>query len=136
MRYLLDTCVLSETVRPRPSPAVVGWLGDQPETDLYLSSIALGELMKGVTRLAIDDRRRERLAEWIETDLRGRFADRLVPITVSVAMRWGAMAGEASRDGRTLPVIDSLLAATAVEHGLVVATRNVRAGAVAGGVAV
>jgi len=104
---------------------VTRWLREMPEDSLYLSVLTLGELQKGVAKL-IDARRREKLGRWIEEELRTRFSQRVLPICAEVAERWGRIAGEAERRGETLPVIDALLAATALEHELVVVTRNTR----------
>ncbi|GAB6042504.1 PIN domain-containing protein [Endothiovibrio diazotrophicus] len=122
MSYLLDTNILSETVKRDPSPAVIAWFDTIPDRALHISVLTLGELRKGVER-APDPRRRERLRNWLEHDLRGWFEDRLLPVDHAVADRWGRLTGRAERP---LPTIDSLLAATAFHHGLRIVTRNVR----------
>ena len=124
MRYLLDTCVLSELVKPKPEAAVVGWVEGQDEHRLFLSVITLGELHKGVAKLPAG-RRREQLETWIEEDLAGRFRGRVLPVDSAVAATSGVILGEAEVGGRSLPVIDALIGATAKVHGCVVVTRNV-----------
>ena len=124
MSYLLDTCVLSELVRPRPAKAVVGWLGETAEIDLHLSVLTLGELHKGIAKLPATSAQRRRLAAWVDEELVIRFEDRILPISSAVARRWGQLAGAAERRGGGLPVIDALLAGTALEASLAVVTRN------------
>ena len=123
MRYLLDTCVISEFARPRPSASVTGWLADQREEDLYLSVLTLGEIQKDITALA-DGRRKARLEAWLDGDLQERFGGRIVGITKNVALLCGRMSGEAVRRGRPLPVIDALIAASAAAVDATVVTRD------------
>jgi hypothetical protein len=118
--YLLDTNVLSETVRRRPNRAVIAWLDQVPNEALYLSVLTLGEIRKGVERLA-SSQRRERLRVWLEHDLVVWFGERVLPIDRAVADRWGRLLGEV---GRPVPAIDSLIAATALHHELRLVTRN------------
>jgi len=124
MSFLLDTAVVSELVRKSPSAAVLGWIGAQDEGSLYLSVLTIGELEKGVARLPVSTRRNG-LQSWIRRDLVERFGARLLPIDTRTAARWGSVTGESERRGKPLPVIGSLIAATALVHGLTVATRNV-----------
>ena len=132
MSYLLDTCVLSEFARPEPEPRVAAWLEAQSEEDLYLSSIVLGELARGVARLESSTKKR-RLSAWLHSDLRPRFRDRVLGVTAEVALRWGELSGAAARRGIAVSMADGLIAATAVVHSLTVVSRNVedleRAGA-------
>jgi len=123
--WLLDTCVVSELVKPAPAPAVVDWLGGCAEESLFLNVLTLGEIGKGVAKLA-DSSTRTRLEAWLRHDLPDRFAGRILPIDQPVAAIWGTLCGEAERAGSPLPVIDSLIAATALHHGLTVVTRNTR----------
>lgn len=120
MSYLIDTNVVAELARREPDPMVVAWFQDVPDAALHVSVLTLGELRKGVESLA-DSRRRERLRVWLENDLAEWFGDRLLPVTVAVADRWGRLLAEA---GRPVPAIDSLLAATALQLGLRMVTRN------------
>lgn len=122
MSYLVDTNVLSELRRKTPDPAVARWFADRPASTLYLSVLTLGELRKGVERLA-DPARRLALLDWLETELPAFFAGRVLAVDAVVADRWGHLL---ARAGRPVPAIDSLLAATALQHGLILVTRNVR----------
>ena len=124
MSFLLDTAVVSELVRKNPSGAVLKWIDGQDEASFYLSVLTIGELEKGVAGLPASVRR-SRLQSWVRRDLAERFGGRLLPIDIRTAARWGAIAGESERRGRPLPVIDCLIAATALVHGLAVVTRNV-----------
>ncbi|ADG07803.1 MULTISPECIES: type II toxin-antitoxin system VapC family toxin [Kyrpidia] len=125
MKYLLDTCVISELVKKAPAPAVLRWVENQDEENLYLSVLTLGELQRGVSKL-LDRSRAEQLQAWLNDDLTHRFQRRILPVDQKVAKAWGEISGDAARRGETLPVMDSLIAATAQVHGLVVVTRNVR----------
>ncbi|MEW5983138.1 MAG: type II toxin-antitoxin system VapC family toxin [Acidobacteriota bacterium] len=123
MKYLLDTCLISELVKPRPSPRVSAWLAEQREDDLYLSVLTLGEIQKGITPLP-DSRRKARLQAWLDGDLTNRFRGRIVAITDNVALIWGQISGQAVRRGEPLSVIDALIAASALAIDAVVVTRD------------
>lgn len=125
MSFLLDTCVLSEMVKPIPDQKVVAWLDAADESSLYLSVLTLGELEKGIAK-NINVARKTRLIAWVHSDLSKRFEGRIVAIDAPVAQRWGALVGSAENNGMSLPVIDSLLAATCIEYKLIVVTRNVK----------
>ncbi|HXV19912.1 MAG TPA: type II toxin-antitoxin system VapC family toxin [Desulfuromonadales bacterium] len=124
MTFLLDTCVISELVKPRPNENVVRWVDSVDERKLFLSVLTVGELEKGITKLQ-ESQRKADLQEWLEHDLAERFAGRILPVDAAVAVAWGRIQGEAERVGAKLPVIDSLLTATAEIHRLTLATRNV-----------
>lgn len=120
-RYLLDTDVISELRRSRPHPAVAAWFEGIGQADVVLSVLTLGEIHQGIVRLGRRDPDQAAvLADWLGRLERG-YADRILPVTAAVARRWAELNAV-----RSLPVIDSLIAATAIEHGAVLATRNVR----------
>ncbi|MGH8720223.1 MAG: type II toxin-antitoxin system VapC family toxin [Burkholderiales bacterium] len=125
MSWLLDTCVVSELVKPSPNFGLLAWLAQCEETSLFLSVITLGELEKGIVKLG-DSARRAKLRAWMRRDLVQRFEDRVLPIDATIAARWGALTGESESRGKPLPVIDSLIAATCLVHDLAVVTRNTR----------
>lgn len=125
MRYLLDTCVLSEVVKKKPNGGVIGWLEAADELSIYLSVITFGELQKGISKLP-ESRRRKRLQAWVDEDLTERFSGRTLDVDRNVAGRWGEVSGRAERKGKRIPVLDGLLAATALEAGLTVVTENVQ----------
>lgn len=124
MRYLIDTCVISEIVKRIPERKVLDWVRSRDEGSLHLSVLTIGEIQKGISKLR-DARKAKHLQKWIDEDLRKRFAGRILGISLEVAFRWGVISGSAERDGRKIPVIDGLLAATALESGLTIVTRNV-----------
>ncbi len=121
--FLLDTNVLSEIVRPRPHPAVLQWVEATDESILYISVLTLGEIRKGITRLP-DSRRRALLESWFDRDLAARFSGRTLLVDVAVADRWGRLSGSNAAKKSPVPVIDGLLAATALHHNLTLVTRD------------
>lgn len=123
MSYLLDTCVLCEPTRAKPSPRVLSWLAGQSEEAIYLSVLTLGEIRKGAALLSPGPKRRA-IERWLEHDLPERFAGRIVGIDEEAADLWGRMVASAEAKGRPLPTLDSLLAATALSRGLTLVTRN------------
>ena len=120
MSYLIDTNVLSELRRKDPHPSVICWIKNRPPSILYLSVLTLGEIRKGVEALKDSTRKRE-LTDWLAADLPHFFAGRILNIDAKVADRWGQIIATA---GRPIPAIDSLIAATALQHGLSLVTRN------------
>ncbi len=123
MAFLIDTCVLSESSKRRPNDQVVAWLDSLEETLIHLSVLTLGEFHKGIAKLN-DSRKRQRLQSWVDDELAGRFRGRVLSIDERVANLWGKISGEAEKKGKRLPVIDGLIGATALVHGLTVASRN------------
>ena len=119
--YLLDTNVLSETRKKKADAGVMEFLERVDSASLYLSVLTIGELRKGVAaKMRADPVPAKRLAAWVE-GLELGFADRILDVDVTTARMWGDWSGERPR-----PVIDTLLAATAVQHGLIFVTRNTR----------
>ncbi|OFZ88694.1 MAG: hypothetical protein A2W21_07240 [Betaproteobacteria bacterium RBG_16_66_20] len=123
MSYLLDTCVVSELSRPRPNPGVVTWMSEADVASLHLSAITVGEVRRGALRLPVGKRRTSLLA-WSER-LRQSFSGRTLPIDESVAQRWADIAARAEQSGRPGSFADGLIAATALDRGLTLVTRNV-----------
>jgi predicted nucleic acid-binding protein len=121
--FLLDTNCISELVRPQPEPRVVEWMEAADEAMLYLSVLTVGEIRRGLAGLA-QGKRRTRLEAWLEVELQARFAGRILPIDAAIADRWGLITAEAKRRGKALPIIDGLLAATALHHNLTVISRD------------
>lgn len=124
MIYLLDTCVISELAKPKPEKKVIRWVEESDEEALFLSVLTIGEIQKGIARTG-DVTRRTRLQHWLDGDLRGRFAHRILPIGEDVALTWGIIQAGAESTGRPVPTIDGLLAATAITHNATLVTRNV-----------
>lgn len=121
--FLLDTNVISEMVKPKPHSGVMKWIGDTDESLLYFSVVTLGEIRKGIASRS-DAVRNARLESWLH-ELLSRFSERILPVDLAVADRWGRLAGTSQARGLALPVIDSLLAATALHYNLTLVTRNV-----------
>jgi toxin FitB len=118
--YLIDTNVISEIRKRSPHPGVAAWFGAVPPSELYLSCLTVGEIRQGVERLRRKDEAQARSIERWLTGLRVLFRDRIVPLDGEVAERWGTLNAVV-----TLPVIDGLLAATALTRDWTVVTRNV-----------
>jgi predicted nucleic acid-binding protein len=112
-------------VRPQPEPRVKTWIAAQNLDMLFISAVSFGEFRKGITLLS-PGKRREDLEAWIETDLSILFSGRILPVTRSIAERWGVLEGQQQLAGRPLNVPDGQIAATALEHDLTVVTRNVK----------
>ena len=123
MSYLLDTCVISELVAKQPNPKVVAWIDSVDYVRLYLSVITLGEIERGIEKLAASQRK-QTLRIWLETELSARFAGRILTIDEDIMRVWGRLTAQLERQGRPLPVIDSLIAASALHANLQLVTRN------------
>jgi toxin FitB len=123
--FLLDTNVPSELTRPKPDPHVEQWLDNADDELLFLSVVSLGEIFKGLTILP-ESKRRSQLQQWIDDTLRPWFGGRILPVTEAIAERWGVLAGDCHLRGKALKVADGLIAGTALEHDLIVVTRNVK----------
>jgi toxin FitB len=124
VNYLLDTCLISELIKKEPEARVVEWVRRQSEERLYLSVLTPGEIQKGIAKLQ-DPLRANKLQSWLDDDLLTRFAGRILDVTPAVARTWGRIQGKAERQGRKMQVIDSLIAATALNLGAPLVTRNV-----------
>jgi predicted nucleic acid-binding protein len=123
VRYILDTCVISELIKRKPDKHVVNWVGNCLEETLFLSVLTIGEIQKGIARHA-EEGRKSSLQLWLDSQLRERFEERILAVTEEVALTWGIIQGEAELKGRSIPTIDGLLGATAICHNMTIATRN------------
>ena len=124
--WLLDTNVIAEIISQGGSQRVKAWAAGRDEATLHLSILSIGEYEKGIANLRDDDPRRPGFMT-LRDSLVERFGERLLPVSDPVVRRWGVISGHVRREtGHPPPVIDTLLAATAVEHDLYLATRNVR----------
>ena len=121
MRYLLDTNVLSEGAKHRPDSGVASWLV-QHEAGDAISVLTIGELTKGAFFLS-DRTKRKRILAWI-AEIEESFDDRVLPLNRDILIAWGKLCGTYEATGRRWPVLDSLLAATAMVHDLTIVTRN------------
>jgi predicted nucleic acid-binding protein len=119
--YLLDTNVISETRKAKADAGVIAFLSAAETAGLFLSVLTLGELRKGVAaKRRTDPGAADQLGAWVD-GIETTFADRVLPIDVATVQRWGELSAN-----RSLPVIDTLIAATAISHGLTLVTRNTR----------
>lgn len=120
MSYLIDTNIISELRRKEANPGVISWFAERPASTLYLSVLTLGEIRKGIEALP-NSKRKLALRDWLEVDLPAFFTGRILPVDEAVVDRWGRLL---ARIKRTAPAIDSLIAATALQYGLILVTRN------------
>ena len=125
MKYLLDTCVISELVSKRPNQAVIDWIDSIDDEHIYLSVITIGEIKKGIEKLP-DSARKEQLAEWLEENLLSRFPGRIVGVETSVMLTWRTLTAKLEQQGTPMPAIDSLIAAIAMYGNITLVTRNVQ----------
>lgn len=125
MKYLLDTNVISELVAIQPNSNLIAWIESIDPEDIYLSVITIGELKKGIVKLP-GSRRKEALEDWLNNDLLVRFQDRILPIETDTVIAWGSLVAHLDLIGKQMPAIDSLLAATAIQNGCTLITRNTR----------
>ena len=125
MRFLLDTCVLSEMTAARPNEDVLAWMASRREEDLAISVVTLGELQLGISRLP-PGRRRNWLDVWLDRLVGETFADAILSVGPSTALIWGELRARLMALGRPRPTLDALIAATATEHRLTLVTRNVK----------
>ena len=123
MSFLLDTNVVSEWHKPRPDPGAVAWLAANDEDRMYLSVVTLTELRYGASRLPCS-RRRDLLDHWVNSDLRDRFAERIIRVDEEIALACGEILAERDAIGRPMEIMDAFIAATARIIGLRLVTRN------------
>ena len=123
--WLLDTNVISAVSGPQPEPRVATWFKAQPEHTLFLSILTLAEYQKGIEHLPPGHSMRSRHRQTL-IRLEARFVGRILSLSNAIVLRWGSISGEVKRITRHSPsVVDTMLAATAIEHSLYLATRNV-----------
>jgi predicted nucleic acid-binding protein len=125
LKYLLDTCVISELIKPEKDSNVVEWMQNKEEDSLFISVLTIGEIHKGISKLP-DSIKKQSLQEWVNDDLKKRFTGRILEITEEIATCWGEIQAKSESEGKKMPVLDSLIAATAIKNNLTVATRNVK----------
>jgi len=125
VKYLIDTCVLSECIKRTPNSLVAQWFNDQEPTRLYLSSITIAEIKKGLYKIQTTQPDRfDKLENWLFS-VEEKFNRRILPITENILDKWAEISANAELNGGKLAVMDSLIAATAYEHKLALVTRNV-----------
>jgi predicted nucleic acid-binding protein len=123
MSYLLDTCVRSEFTHRRPDEKVIRWMDSIDEDKSFIGVITVGEIQRSIERLPESHRKTELLV-WMNNQLIERFSERIIPLDNSTMLLWGSLTARMESSGQPLPVMDGLIAATALQHSLVIATRN------------
>ena len=124
--FLIDTNVLPEYNRSGgPDAGVKHWLENTDRQSQYVSVITIAEIQKGIELLA-EGKRRAQLQQWLQQDLEAWFSGRILLVDRQVASRWASLVAQGARTGRSLPAVDSLIAATALAHDLTLVTRNER----------
>lgn len=123
MRYLLDTCVVSERMKAVPDTNVANWFSSVHEDSLYLSAVTIGEIRKGIALLG-NTKRASQLSRLFD-ELELEYSQRILSFNVSVAETWGEIVAQAEQHGIKRAVLDSLIAATAKTDDMVLVTRNV-----------
>lgn len=121
--WLLDTNVLSELRRPRPEPKVVTFVAGQLLDNLYISTVTLAEIRFGI-ELITDTGRRAELHDWLTHKVRPMFAQRVLPVTEDIMFKWRLLVEEGRKMGHTFSQPDLIIAATALEHGLTIVSRD------------
>jgi toxin FitB len=122
VNYLLDTCVISELVKPFPNGKVINWLRNTPDDRLFLSVVTIGEIRKGISKLG-ESKKKTLLTNWLNTLIQD-YQNRIYSIDLMVAENWGNLQGMAEKTGNPMSSFDSLIAAIAYTHNLVLVTRN------------
>lgn len=125
MAYLLDTNVISEPKKKAPDAQVLRWLAQHTLETAFISALSLGEIEQGITLLG-NTKRAKSYREWLEARLKPEFAGRILNVDAQVMITWGRITGEATKRERPVSLMDSLLAATAITHGLTLVTRNTK----------
>jgi len=127
MKYLIDTCVISELMKTKPNPKVINWINKYPQEDLYLSVIIITimEIKKGICKL-VDGTKKEQLNYWLKNNILTKFENNLLKIDSKIALKWGEIQASTELSGYKQPILDSLIATSALEFDLIVATRNTK----------
>ena len=122
MSFLIDTNVISEMSKPAPNKAVENWIITIPESGLFLSVVTIGELVYGICKVT-DKIRKKKLSAWLDKVMNEGFGGRILAIDTEVMCTWGEMYAKLPR---TIPIQDTLIAATAITNNLTLVTRNIR----------
>jgi tRNA(fMet)-specific endonuclease VapC len=124
MKALFDTCVISELVSRQPNPRVIEYVDSLDPEDVYLSVITIGEIMKGIEKLP-KSRRKMDLHAWLKEDLLVRFEGNILSLDTDVLLEWGVLTAHLESAGKTMPAMDSLIAASVLAKKMTLVTRNV-----------
>lgn len=130
MSYLLDTCIVSklQRIKKYPDPLLQGWIEKYPRSLFYISVLTIAEIQAGIAKINENDSEQRKkkmdIENWLFNELIPGFHGRIIDFDLKLALRWGTVVGTNKRKGKNLPVMDSLLAATALHHELIVVTEN------------
>jgi toxin FitB len=124
LSYLLDTCVISEFIKPHPEPKVVDWLNTTDPDQIFLSAVTIGEIQFGISNRPPSNRRTE-LEIWLNESLFPQFTNRILTLDADIFLTWGQMTAQQRQQGKPMSVMDSLIAAVALQHRMVLVTRNI-----------
>ena len=125
MKYLIDTCILSELMRIKQDPKVLAWFDSVPDSSLFVSLFSIGEIRRGILRLP-PSHRRDELTQAFDSQLLPLFSDKLVAWNRKAAEVWAEIYTHGEEVGRCPSLLDSMIGATALAHGMAMVTRNVR----------
>jgi toxin FitB len=123
MKYLLDSCVISELAKKKPDQKVVDWVDSVDLDNIYLSVITLGEIQECIEKIPDSDQKNT-YTVWLSRDVIIQFDNRIVPINVDVMLEWGRLSAKLMKAGTPMLAVDSLIAASAIQGGFVLVTRN------------
>jgi len=130
MSYLIDTCIISklQRIKKHPDPILQGWIAKYPRSLFYISVLTIAEIQAGISKLNENDPEQKKkkmdIGNWLVNELIPGFQGRIVDFDLKLALRWGSIVGTYKRQGINIPVMDSLIAATAIHHELIVVTEN------------
>jgi len=125
MKYDLDTCVISEFIKPKPNEKVLEWIFNQKFNDLCISVISFGEIWKGISMLSKSSKKEE-LKRWFENDIVYPYYSRALKIDYSIMIIWGELYAKLESDKKLIPVVDLFIAATSISYNFTLATRNTK----------
>lgn len=127
MTYLLDTCIISKLrmISKKRDAVLQEWILKHAEEQYFLSVLTIGEIQQGISRLK-DVKQRRILEDWLNGEVIQRFENRILPIDFRIAAKWGDLSGAALKRGAPQPVVDCLLASTAISHDLILVTENIK----------
>lgn len=132
MSYLLDTCILSKLrkIKKIPDKKLENWIAKHDDEAYFISVLSIGEIQSGISKLNIKKKeeniKKLILENWFQKELLPRFADRICPVDIEVILTWGRILGESQRKGVVFPIVDGLIAATAIAQNLTVVTENIK----------
>ena len=123
MNYLVDTCFLSELRKRQPNRGVINWLKGVDEQQLFISTVSICEIQQGISKLD-DPLLQQKLTAWLDDILLPWFGGRVIAIDIELARHWGDLLGKFSKKGLPRPIMDTLIAASAERHNLILITPN------------